>query len=209
MEKPVDSHELGEWGRSLYIEAWKQYIHEEKISLSRNNIFLGIQSGLMAVLSGLFVPIFQMKPILFLSRYVSVGPIIWGILAIILSSLSLFILKYWQDVTEVARAYQNLRWFTARAIEVQFGLEPVNIAGIEHEWRELSRGRQNNSKEIYLNFEQLEGMRQHKLPLYRKVGLAGWQSVLNLIKSIKTIWIVVFIIGSSVTLSFILGFIFS
>jgi hypothetical protein len=43
----------GAWLKILYVEAWKQYVHEDALAQARSNVFLVVQSVLLAFLASI------------------------------------------------------------------------------------------------------------------------------------------------------------
>lgn len=73
------SNESEGWLRTLYAEAWKQYSHEDNLSQSRNNLFLGVQAAMIAILAGISGSLIGMEPIEIGSHQLWVG---FGVLGI-------------------------------------------------------------------------------------------------------------------------------
>ena len=39
------------WLETSYVEAWRQYVHEDRLSQTRNNLYLGVQAAFVALLT--------------------------------------------------------------------------------------------------------------------------------------------------------------
>jgi len=184
------SNESEEWLRTLYAEAWKQYSHEDNLSQSRNNLFLGVQAAMIAILAGISGSLIGMEPIGIGSHQLWVG---FGVLGIFTVTFAVFagrLAAYWEGVTKSGQAYLNLRWIAIRAIEERVGLHSINLAGMEHDWREFSKS--NPGKE-YCPFADSESLRQHTvLPLGK---VSGWSSIQKVIRIVEMLWCSLFLMG--------------
>ena len=177
------SNESEDWLRTLYAEAWKQYSQEDNLSQSRNNLFLGVQAAMIAILSGISGLLIRIEPIRIGSHQLWVG---FGVLGIITVTFAVFagrLAAYWKGVTKSGQAYMNLRWIAIRAIEERVGLHSINLAGMEHNWREFSKS--NPGKE-YFPFADSKSLRQHAVPPLEKVR--AWSSILAVIKIVEALW---------------------
>ena len=187
------SNESEDWLRTLYVEAWKQYSHEDNLSQSRNNLFLGVQAAMIAILTGISGLLIRMEPIEIGSHRLWVG---FGALGIITVTFAVFasrLAAYWKGVTKSGRAYMNLRWIAIRAIEERVGLHSINLAGMEHNWRDFSKS--NPGKE-YRPFTDSESLKQYAVPPLEKVR--AWSSILAVIKIVEVLWY--FLLGIGVIL---------
>jgi quercetin dioxygenase-like cupin family protein len=190
------SNESDDWLPTLYVEAWKQYTYEDNVSHSRNNLFLGVQTALIAILTGVSGLLVGIEPVEVGLHQFRVGLIVLGILAVTFAVFASRLAVYWKEVTKSGQAYLNLRWITIRAIEEQVGLHPINLAGIEYNWREFSK---SNPGKQYYPFADWESLKQHAIPPLGKVG--NWTSILGVIKVIEVLWYFVLSIGALLILA--------
>jgi quercetin dioxygenase-like cupin family protein len=178
------------WLRTMYVEALKQYCHEDNISQTRNNLFLGIQTVLVVILTGISGFFLSMDPVCFGSNKIWIGFGGLGVFIIVFAIIATQLASCWEEVTKSGRGYLNLRWVTIKAIEDYAGLNHINIAGIEHNWKEFLKS--NPGKE-YHPFIETERLKQHAIPPLGKVS--GWKSLLNIINIIKILWYFLLVIG--------------
>lgn len=184
------SNESEGWLRTLYTEAWKQYNHKDNLSQSRNNLFLGVQAAMIAILAGISGLLIRVGPIWIGSHQLWVG---FGVLGIITVTFAVFagrVAAYWKGVTKSGQSYLNLRWIAIRAIEERVGLHLINIAGMEYDWREFSK---SNPEKEYCPFADSEILRQHTVPPLGKVS--GWSSMLKVIRIVEMLWYSLLIMG--------------
>lgn len=177
------SNESEGWLQTLYTEAWEQYSHEDNLSQSRNNLFLGVQAAMIAILAGISGLLIGMAPIVIGSHQLWVG---FGVLGVIMFTFAVFaghLATHWEEVTKSGRSYLHLRWIAIRAIEERVGLHSINLAGMEHNWREFS---ESNPGKEYCPFSDSESLRQHTVPPLGEVS--GWSSIREVIKIVKRLW---------------------
>lgn len=187
------SNESEDWLRTLYVEAWKQYSQEDNLSQSRNNLFLGVQAAMIAILTGISGLLIRMEPIEICSHRLWVGLGALGVITVTFAVFASCLAAYWKGVTKSGRAYMHLRWIAIRAIEDRVGLHSINLAGMEHNWREFSKS--NPGKE-YHPFADSESLKQHAVPPLEKVR--AWSSILAVIKIVEVLWY--FLLGIGVIL---------
>jgi len=125
------------WLRTMYTEAWNQYCHEDNISQSRNNLYLGVQAALIAILTGISGSLIGMDPLTVGSHKIWVGLGSLGTFVVVCAIFATRLAAYWKGVTKAGRGYLNLRWIAIRAIEEHAGMHQVNLTGMEHNWRVL------------------------------------------------------------------------
>ncbi len=177
------ANESEDWLRTLYVEAWKQYSQEDNLSQSRNNLYLGVQAAMITTLAGISGWLIGMQPIEIGSHRLWVGFGILGIIAVTFAVFASRLAAYWKGVTKSGRAYMNLRWIAIRAIEERVGLHSINLAGMEHNWREFSK---SNPGKKYHPFADSESLKQHAVPPIEK--FRAWSSILAVIKIVEVIW---------------------
>jgi hypothetical protein len=177
------SDEEVKWLQILYQEAWKQYSHEDNISQSRNNLFMGIQAALVTILVGVTPFLIGMTPIAVGNKEIPIGIPVLGFILILFSFFATRLTLYWKGVTKAGNAYLNLRWITIRAIEHRVGLSGINLAEIEHKWRQFIRV---NPDKNYHPFVESEDLNEHYVAPRGEVG--GWDSILRVIDLVKAIW---------------------
>src|ERR1700761_6767709 len=109
----MENKERNEWLKILYVETWKEYMHEETIAHSKNTFFLSIHGALLAILSGVSA-ILVKSPIVKIDLKVFNPSLFYlSFLTAIIGSLALFINRNWKMVSETHRSYMNIRWFVA------------------------------------------------------------------------------------------------
>lgn len=148
---------------------------------------------MIAILAGISGLLIRMEPIEIGSHQLWVG---FGALGIITVTFAVFASRlavYWKGVTKSGRAYMNLRWIAIRAIEEQVGLHSINLAGMEHNWREFSK---SNPGKKYCPFADSESLKHHAVPPLEKVR--AWSSILAVIKIVEVLWY--FLLGMGVIL---------
>lgn len=178
----MKKNEKNDWLRTLYIEAWKQYSHEDNISQSRNNLFLAVQAALIAILTGISGVLIRMEPINISSYKINLGIGILGFIIVFFAFFVHRILLHWRSVTKAGQAFLNLRWVTARAIEQEADID--GLATIEEGWYKYSKS--NPDSEYHTPFPEYESLRKIQIPTKKKIG--GWLSILKVIKVVEQIW---------------------
>ncbi len=128
-----------EWLRTLYVEAWKQYAHEDNLGVSQSRLYIGVQqTALVAVLALAGSIAISAKPLPADGHPLQWGLAFFGILAIAVGLVSLMFSKHWRNVTDAGRRYLSMRWLTIMAIEELAGLEDIGLAHIEDRYRRFS-----------------------------------------------------------------------
>ncbi len=178
------------WLQVLYVEAWKQYTLEDNISQRRSNLFLVVQAGLIAILTGVSGWLVRIEPIELGSDRLWVGPILLGVIAVVIAAFVIRLLGYWREVTRAGQVWQKLRWVAIRRIEKEADLCSVTLAGLEKDWIEFSR--QNSGRE-YFPFPDFEELKHDAIP--PAVKIEGWQSTLRVIAMVQAFWYVILGIG--------------
>jgi len=178
-----DGKNRNDWLRTAYAEAWKQYSHEDTLSMQRNNLFIIIQTALLATLASLITALLRIENIGVGSHSVYVSYISIGALLVIFSVFSLALLNNWKRVTESARAYVNLRWSTCRRIEAEVNLESegLSLAAKEKDLQDAI-GRRAVSYSPYANSGGLEDF------AITNLGALGWDSTKSLINLLTALW---------------------
>jgi quercetin dioxygenase-like cupin family protein len=190
---PTKHNMPDDWLKTLYTEAWGQYIHEDKMGITRNTLFLGVQAAFIAILASLVEPMINLDTtIIIFTKEFQVGLALLGGTLTIFTILMFLLAGYWKEVTKTGRTYLNLRWLTIRAIEEHLSLSPINLAGIEHEWRAFS---ENNPRSEYYPFinSEYESLKELHIPSKGKIG--GWLSLTRTISLIRIFWLLLSAIG--------------
>lgn len=177
------------WLQHLYSEAWQQYRHEDDLGLKRTTVFIAAQAGLIAIL-GLFASAILQSPSESGATEPHVDKLVVGIAIAIVSVVALLLLGVWRGVTKAGRQYLNLRWISARAIEVIKGLDPWGLAGLEDSWRRESEGSDESGVML---FPKHPALTKYKLP--RKVAIRGWNSLEWLIILLAVLWAAILVAG--------------
>ena len=179
----------------FYSEAWKQYIHEDQMSQSRNRLFMNAQTIFIVLSSaalGLWVKIDPNE------RLIIALPMILTIIAIF-GFASTFA---WRKVNKAGRAYLNLRWLTIRAIEealeIKGNLAPITLTRIEGDWKRLSFLKTKDNmvqlfaeSEVLKNTSIAENLQDIKISSKERQG--EWMTTDAIILSIRVIWFITFL----------------
>jgi len=179
-----------EWLRTIYIEAWKQYSHEDNISQSRNNLFLAVQAALIAILTGISSVLIDLKAFKTEPDNFWKGIAILGLVSLIFGIFARLLTLVWKKVTEAGRAFLNLRWVTARAIEEKADIN--GLAVTEDKWYRYSKN--NPDAEYYHPFLDSETLKDYKIPTKKRVG--GWGSILRVINIVNGLWYFIIAVGA-------------
>lgn len=169
-----------EWYKILYVESWKQYIHEDTLAHSNNTFYLSANGVLIALLTGIASVLAKFGIIL--------GPLLFGITAILMSVIGLLICRAWKGVNATHRAHIHMRWITARAIESDLNLERVGMASLEHIWRN-----KKHKGDKFYPFEEDPKLKDHGVILLGK--LRGYNSIESVTSWLKVIWLIILIFG--------------
>ena len=183
------------WLQHLYSESWQQYRHEDNLGLKRTAVFLAAQAGLIAIL-GLFASAILQSPSESAGAELHVDKLVAGIAIAIVSVVALMLLGVWRGVTKAGRQYLNLRWISARAIEVIKGLDPWGPAGLEDTWKREAEGADDSGVMLFPRHPALT-----KYKLQRKVMIRGWNSLEWLMIILSVLWAAVFVAGMWTALS--------
>ncbi len=197
---PVNAVRDPEWLRSLYAESWRQITHEDVLSQQRNNLFLGIQAALIAILTAVFGFLIKMQPVTIRGAQFHLGLALLGLIALAFAMFSLLLAGYWAAVTRAGRSYLSIRWVVARMIEVQTALGGVGLATIEDKWKRHSA---KHPKKDFAPFPHVRGLEEVKIPAAERIR--GWTSILRAIGVVRAVWTLVLLAG----LGLLVGVIYS
>lgn len=132
------SHIKDEWLRIIYQEAWNQYSLEASLVHTRNNWHLGIQTAFFIIVATSIEPLLTLEEDLIIFGQVFAGQMILGFLMMLFASIGFLSTRIWGGATRTAKEAANIRWMTAKAIEVNKNLW-INLADIEDYWRHKSK----------------------------------------------------------------------
>ena len=118
-----------------------------------------------------------------------IGSIILGFFAIILGIFGETLTVFWKSVTIAGKSYVNLRASSIRMIEKKANLDSINIAGIEHDWRNFSK---KHCSDKYYTITDFDG-EKYSIPVLVKIS--GWASILRVITVIRILWLVLIFFG--------------
>ncbi len=190
MSKLGDLYKDEEWLKIMYIEAWKQYSHEDDLGQSRMTLFLAVHAALIAIVGAVAKPLADIEPLIINSHEFHIGLCILGVLAFLTGLFSLVLSGYWKVLTQAGRRYLNLRWIPIAVIEKVVGLDRINIANLEHEWREFSRNNPGCVFYPYPDIEELKHLLLDPLPKIR-----SWSSMEKTITLIQVLDVFLAIVG--------------
>ncbi|MBM3324615.1 MAG: hypothetical protein FJY66_03005 [Calditrichaeota bacterium] len=172
-----------DWLKVLYEEAWRQYVHEDNLSLRRNALFLSIQTAFFAIVTAVAGWVIE--------RSDSSGSHLVLLAAVMLmfALLGIVVNFAWQGATERGRAYTWFRHICAHRLEWEAGVGDLGLAQREHLWR---REKQHENQE-YEPFPDHEFLRARKVPKIGKMG--HWDSTFRISSILITLWVIIGIIG--------------
>jgi len=176
----------------LYTESWKQYSHEDITSHTKNTFFLTSHGAMLAILTGISSVLIKMEPLLLNNFKLYLGLILLGVFSSIIGMIGLIINRYWKQVNDVHRAMINVRWLTARAVEVELDLHTIGVASLEHEWRKHIK----ISNDKYYPFTNHSKLSEHNISSTFTIG--GFDSIHGVIKSISFLWAIVVFCGINI-----------
>ena len=184
-----DSHP--DWLNTTYIEAWKQYSHEDNLSQSRNRLFWGVQAALIALLTAATSVLKGIDPVSVVDQDLNIGLFLLGLVAVVFGTFGLHLASDWSGVTKAARGYIRARRAVMMAIENAVGLRfPFALQDMEERWKRFSR---DNPGKSYHPFSTLENLEDLEIPCYEKVS--GWESLQSVISLAKLLWFLVVATG--------------
>ena len=171
------------WLQILYSEGWKQYCHEDNLGTTRNNMFIGINGFLIALMVGSLNPLTEVmgKGLLKIDTSLCSG-IIFSFFGI----LGFKIAKIWKKLALAGQQYYNMRRTMLRLIEKKACLSSVNLAEKEDQWRK-------HSKEHPTQSFSLDNNEEFTIAPYCHHG--GWISTSNIASVIKFLWLAIYCIG--------------
>jgi hypothetical protein len=183
----------------LYSESWKQYVHEDSMSHTKNTFFLSSHGAMLAVLTGVSSVLFNIDPFLYKCTTIYYGKAFLGVLAIVIGLIGIRINRYWCDVNEAHRAYTKARWLSAIAIESELKISGFGLANLEHHWKE------NTDANGFYPYSDIPELAEHKIDI--KHNTEGYDSINAIIKLINILWWTIIICGM-LSISFTIGFSF-
>lgn len=160
-----------DWLKTLYVETWKQYSHEDNLGQRRTTFFLAIQAAILSLGVVLYKPAAERSDLFVGLLLTATG----GFLSAMAIS--------WRSATHAGRAYTSLRWFTLRAIERVEGLDLVGPASLEQAWRKHSASSADQSFKPFRGMDRLGDLTLTSLP-----RTSGWASMLNLILMLQLVY---------------------
>lgn len=178
------------WKSLLYSEAWKQYCHEDNLGQSRNNLFMGVQAALIALLALALKPLLETEPTYLWNCNIHLGMMVFGCLAAIIGKISYALDSHWLAVIEAGRAYLNIRWCTVIGLETELGLQQYGPASLEDKWRVFSR---ENPDEEYQPFADSNTLRSIKVPPLPETR--GWSSMKRVVTVLQRVHMAMVIVG--------------
>jgi hypothetical protein len=182
-----------DWCRAVYGEAWKQYSHEDTLAVQRNNLFIIIQTALLAAIATTGSALLKWDVVRVGNKAFLLNYIVIGALMIVFSAFALQLLRNWKSVTLSGEAYVNLRWATCRRIEEASGVSEVSLASAEHELKKaIAEGRDS-----YQPYPEVRSLTTYTL---ESLGTIGWDSVHQLIRSLRLMWLAIGTVGVVVIL---------
>lgn len=187
MSSPPDKDD---WKRLLYSEAWKQYCHEDNLGQSRNNLFLGVQAALIALLTLVAKPLLEAQHTQLWNHNIHLGMTTLGLLAAVIGGVSLALDSHWKAVIEAGRLYLNIRWCTVMAIETELGLQQYGPASLEDKWRAFSRENPNRKHHPFPGSDTLKSIEVLPLPKTR-----GWSSMRKVVSVLEKVHWGVVVVG--------------
>jgi hypothetical protein len=189
---PIDnlSQHSHEWLRTMYTEAWGQYIHEDNLSLARNNLFITIQGAGIGILAAVAIPLIQVEPIMTGPYQFYMGHVALGIILIVFSILGITISKIWSEVTTAGEAYLRLRFISIKAIEDRAAQHDIGLASLEVNWEDFLASHPNQK---YYPFSNSKNLRRYSIP--PRGNSEGWLSIQKTIKILIKVWFFLSILG--------------
>jgi hypothetical protein len=188
--KDAGDKNTNDWLRTAYAEAWKQYSHEDTLSLQRNNLFIIIQTALLAVLGTTTAGLLRVEPYDLLGYKVQLACLAMGALTTTFAAFAFVLLRNWANVTESAQAYVALRSSTCLRLEEVVGLQAlgVSLADTEAELKSATRAKKGE----YRPYPQRTSPKYESIT---SLGTIGWDSTRELIASLKALWIGLLTLG--------------
>jgi hypothetical protein len=185
----------------MYSLAWSQYIHEDDMGQKRDSVFSAINAALIAALAVISPWLWRAGPVHIFHREIHLGLTILGLLTVGLGALSIQLNSHWRSVTRAGKAYLNLRWAVARAIEVYLNLRPIGLAEVENRWQAYSSDA--NAEDSFNPYPDLFG--EQGLSLGPRPRVSGWNSVLHIAKILMLIWWIILTLGLGLIATSIIG----
>jgi hypothetical protein len=172
------------WQRELYTQAWRQYEHENTLSLSRNTSFLTLHTAMLgiptAVLALAGKEANDDKLLLF-----SLTLTVFGLMAIPLC-------RYWRRVTDGGQGYLKVRWAVIRALEEKVQLGRFGLATLEEEWRGKRRG-EGCCEDYVALFPEIPSLSKLQIRYHEECD--GWETTRRLIAAISILWTFAICVG--------------
>jgi hypothetical protein len=128
-----------DWLRTLYVETWKQYVHEDTLAVTRGTVFTAILAAIVTVLGAFSIQVVKIPCPTGQHYEIAPGIVILGIIWIAASWVMGRFLTSFHNVTQAGRFYVNARGASLRIIEAEAGLGVFAPATFEDEWREKSK----------------------------------------------------------------------
>ena len=182
------------WLETSYVEAWRQYVHEDRLSQTRNNLYLGVQAAFVALLTAAAGFLLPLDPVVIGATRVSIGLAAFGSLAAVFAVFALLLTLPWASVTRSGMGYIRARTAVILAIEDAVGSKfPTALQQVERRWKEFSSS--HPGKE-YFPFLDRDHLAQYSIPPYEQIG--GWKSILSVIGVVRIVWALIGFIGLGV-----------
>lgn len=167
-----------DWLKVLYEEAWRQYVHEDNLSLRRNTLFLSIQTAFFAITAAAAGWAVEKSG----SGHSDHLLLLLGVVLLMFAVLGLVANLAWRRATERGRAYTWFRHICAHRLEWEAGVGEFGLAHLEHLWRREKR----HETEEYQPFPDHEVLRRRKVPKIGKMG--HWDSTFCINKMLMILW---------------------
>lgn len=182
------------WLKTLYIEAWKQYVHEDVLTQARTNIFQVVPVVLLALLGAASTALIKIGCATFQNTPFLLGVSLVGVVWILVAFLMLSLTKSFEKVTAAGQAYVNLRHMNVRALERLAGTGPFGPALMEHQMRDFRPLSDGNDR-----FFPFKGIRELSpyadLSLDTYSGFGGFTYLRHLILVWRIVFRVVLALG--------------
>lgn len=189
---PGTGESAPEWLNTTYVEAWKQYSHEDNLSQSRNRLFWGVQAALVALMTAATSVLTKIDPVSIGDQDLNIGIFLLGLVAVVFGTFGLRLVSDWSAVTMAALGYIRSRRAVIMAVENAVGLDfPFALQDMEERWKRFSR---DNPGKPYHPFSALKYLKDLEIPCYEKVS--GWESLQSVISLAKLLWFLVVVTGS-------------
>lgn len=130
-----------DWLKVIYVETWKQYIHEDLLTQNRIIFFTTLQGFLITILVYFAKPIIEINKILIWDSLfrVNIGWFLLGLFIIIICVLNIIINSILLSTIKEEHQYLHLRGFNLQIIEKIAEIDEIGPASIEGRWKESSK----------------------------------------------------------------------